>query len=122
MINGHTELIAHIGYPTHTFKSPMIYNPYFNEAGINAVVVPMGCTAENYPVFLKSVFTLENIRGALITMPHKVSTVSLLDEVTATRTVAVTSSSKLTVLTLCGMVINAPRMFSSVNTDLRKTG
>ena len=27
MINGNTEIIAHIGYPTHTFKSPMIYNP-----------------------------------------------------------------------------------------------
>ncbi|WP_416558915.1 shikimate dehydrogenase family protein [Limnohabitans sp. yimb22184] len=88
MINGYTELIAHIGYPTHTFKSPMIYNPYFEEAGINAVVVPMGCKSDNYPVFLKSVFTLENIRGALITMPHKVTTVGLLDEVTATVRVA----------------------------------
>ena len=88
MINGHTELIAHIGYPTHTFKSPMIYNPYFEEAGINAVVVPMGCQSAHYPGFLKSVFTLENIRGALITMPHKVSTVGLLDEVTATVRVA----------------------------------
>ncbi|WP_090045711.1 shikimate dehydrogenase [Limnohabitans sp. 2KL-27] len=88
MINGNTELIAHIGYPTHTFKSPMIYNPYFEEAGINAVVVPMGCQAQNYPLFLKSVFTLENIRGALITMPHKVSTVGLLDAVTATVRVA----------------------------------
>jgi shikimate dehydrogenase len=88
MINGNTELIAHIGYPTHTFKSPMIYNPYFEETGINAVVVPMGCKSENYPNFLKSVFTLENIRGALITMPHKVSTVGLLDEVTATVRVA----------------------------------
>ena len=88
MINGHTEIIAHIGYPTHTFKSPMIYNPYFEEAGINAVVVPMGCKAEHYPVFLKSVFTLENIRGALITMPHKVSTVALIDEVTAAVRVA----------------------------------
>jgi len=88
MINGHTELIAHIGYPTHTFKSPMIYNPYFEEAGINAVVVPMGCKPEHYPQFLQSVFTLENIRGALITMPHKVTTVGLLDEVTATVRVA----------------------------------
>jgi shikimate dehydrogenase len=88
MINGNTELIAHIGHPTHTFKSPMIYNPYFAEAGINAVVVPMGCKAENYPAFLRSVFTLENIRGALITMPHKVSTVGLLDDVTATVRVA----------------------------------
>ena len=46
MIRGTTELVAHIGYPTHTFKSPMIYNPYFEQAGIDAVVVPMGCKAE----------------------------------------------------------------------------
>ena len=88
MINGNTELIAHIGYPTHTFKSPMIYNPYFEEAGINAVVVPMGCQSEHFPQFLKSVFLLDNIRGALITMPHKVTTVGLLDEVTASVRVA----------------------------------
>ena len=88
MINGNTEIIAHIGYPTHSFKSPMIYNPYFEQAGINAVVVPMGCQTPDYPAFLKSVFTLTNIRGALITMPHKVVTVGLLDEVTPTVKVA----------------------------------
>mgnify|MGYP000210963044 FL=1 len=88
MINGNTEIIAHIGYPTHTFKSPMIYNPYFEDAGINAVVVPMGCKAEHFPAYLKAVFSLENIRGALITMPHKVTVVGLLDEVTPTVRVA----------------------------------
>jgi shikimate dehydrogenase len=82
MIRGTTELVAHIGYPTHTFKSPMIYNPYFEQAGVDAVVVPMSCKSEQYPAFLKSVFTLTNLRGAIITMPHKVSTVSLLDEQT----------------------------------------
>ena len=55
MIDGNTILIAHLGYPTTTFKAPMIYNPYFRKAGINAAVV---------------------------TMPHKVTTVKLLDEVT----------------------------------------
>ena len=79
MIRGTTALVAHIGWPTHAFKAPMIYNPYFERAGIDAVVVPMGCRAEHYPDFLRAVFTLENIRGALITMPHKVSTVNLLD-------------------------------------------
>jgi shikimate dehydrogenase len=88
MINGNTELIAHIGYPTHRFKSPQIYNPYFEQTGINAVVVPMGCQPPDYPAFLKAVFSLSNIRGALITMPHKVTTVGLLDEVTATVRVA----------------------------------
>ena len=80
-INGHTEVIAHIGFPTHSFKAPMIYNPYFEQQGINALVVPMGCRAEDYPVFLRAIFKLNNIRGALITMPHKVSTLALLDEV-----------------------------------------
>ena len=81
LINGHTEVIAHIGFPTHAFKAPMIYNPYFEQQGINALVVPMGCKAEDYPVFLRAIFKLSNVRGALITMPHKVSTLALLDEV-----------------------------------------
>jgi shikimate dehydrogenase len=81
MIRGTTSLIAHIGYPTHAFKSPMIYNPWFEQAGVDAVVVPMACRAEHYPAFLKSVFSLANIRGALITMPHKVTTAGLLDTV-----------------------------------------
>ncbi len=84
MIDGHTELIAHIGYPTHTFKSPQIYNPYFAAAGIPAVVVPMACQARHFDAFLPAVFGLDNVRGALITMPHKVSVVDLLDEVTPT--------------------------------------
>jgi hypothetical protein len=88
MIRGSTALIAHIGWPTHTFKSPMIYNPYFEQAGVDAVVVPMGCQAEQFAAFLKAVFSLENIRGALITMPHKMSTVALLDEATPTVKIA----------------------------------
>ncbi len=87
-ITGHTELIAHLGYPTHAFKAPMIYNPWFESAGINAVVVPMGCKPELFPALLPSLFGLTNIRGALITMPHKVSVVDLLDEVTPTVKVA----------------------------------
>jgi shikimate dehydrogenase len=73
MINGNTEIIAYIGFPTHAFKAPMIYNPWFDKKGINAIVVPMSCRAADYPGHLRSVFKLTNIRGALITMPHKVS-------------------------------------------------
>jgi shikimate dehydrogenase len=88
MITGRTTLIAHLGYPTETFKAPMIYNPYFEQAGIDAVVVPMGVRAEEYPPFLKLLFRLSNIGGALVTMPHKVTTVGLLDEVTPTVRIA----------------------------------
>lgn len=81
VINGHTELIAHLGFPTHSFKAPMIYNPWFDKAGVNVRVIPMGCKPEEFSEFLKLVFKLSNIRGALITMPHKVTTIGLLDEV-----------------------------------------
>ncbi|WHZ33345.1 shikimate dehydrogenase [Sagittula sp. MA-2] len=88
MISGHTKLIAHLGYPTTSFKAPLIYNPYFESRGIDAVVVPMGCKAEDYPYFLQHVFRLSNILGALVTMPHKVTTVALLDDVLTTARVA----------------------------------
>jgi shikimate dehydrogenase len=88
MITGKTTLIAHLGYPTAAFKAPMIYNPYFEKAGIDAVVVPMGVQAEDYPAFLRQLVTVTNLRGALVTMPHKVTTVALADEVTPTATIA----------------------------------
>jgi len=88
MISGKTTLIAHLGYPTEAFKAPMIYNPYFEKAGIDAVVMPMGVKTEDYAQVLKALFRLTNIRGALVTMPHKVTTVALLDEVTPTVQIA----------------------------------
>jgi shikimate dehydrogenase len=81
MIDGSTRFIAHIGFPTHAFKSPLIYNPYFEHEGINVVVVPMARRAEHYADFLKRVFSLDNVQGALVTMPHKVTTAGLLDDV-----------------------------------------
>ena len=81
MISGNTTLIAHLGYPTYTFKSSLICNPWFDRNGIDAAVVPMGIRPEDYPPFFRSVFTLTNLRGALVTMPHKVITMELVDEI-----------------------------------------
>jgi shikimate dehydrogenase len=81
MINGRTTIIAHLGYPTETFTAPMIYNPWFERRGINAVVVPMAVKAEDYEASLRPLFRVGNVHGALVTMPHKVTTARLLDEV-----------------------------------------
>ena len=48
MLNGDTKIIAHVGYPTTTFKSSMIYNPWFEKHGINAAVVPLGVKSEDF--------------------------------------------------------------------------
>ena len=84
VISGHTRFLAHLGVPTESFKAPMIYNPWFESRDIDAVVVPMGCEAEDFAAFLPLVFRMRNIAGALITMPHKMSVVDLLDEASTT--------------------------------------
>src|SRR4051794_8842333 len=88
MISGKTSLIAHIGYPTDTFKAPLIYNPWFDAHGIDTIVVPMGVKVEDYPSTLRAVFNMTNVRGALITMPHKVTTLALADKVSTTGEIA----------------------------------
>jgi shikimate dehydrogenase len=88
MINGDTILIAHLGYPTKSFRAPMIYNPYFEKIGLNAIVMPMGVKAEDYAEVLKALFALTNIRGALVTMPHKVTTLAFMDEISTTARIA----------------------------------
>jgi shikimate dehydrogenase len=88
MLSGTTTLIAHLGYPTHAFKAPLVYNPWFEQNGIDAVVVPMGVQAADYPEFFRALFSMTNIRGALVTMPHKVTTTRLVDDLSQTARVA----------------------------------
>jgi len=79
-INGNTLVVPHIGYPTGSFRAPMIYNPWFEKHGIDAVVVPLAVTAEDFPPVVEGLRRMRNVRGALITMPHKVAVVGFLDE------------------------------------------
>lgn len=81
MISGKTSLLPLFGYPTEAFKAPLIYNPWFEAKGIDTVVVPMGVKPEDFPAVFRAVFQMSNIPGALITMPHKIATVELLDGV-----------------------------------------
>jgi shikimate dehydrogenase len=95
MLSGKTTLIAHIGWPTESFKAPMIYNPWFEKKGIDAAVIPMGVKPEDYPTSLKSILRFTNLRGALVTMPHKVVTNALVDELTPTAKIAGASNAIL---------------------------
>ena len=88
MITGNTRLLAHIGYPTQTFRSPMIYNPWFAHVGEDVVVVPFASQPDRYPDLLRALFGTGNVVGALITMPHKSTTPALLDRVSVAARIA----------------------------------
>lgn len=88
MVTGRGKFIAHVGYPTESFKAPMIYNPWFEARGIDAIVVPMGVPAAEFGAVMPALLRVTTLHGALLTMPHKVSVLALADEVTPTAQIA----------------------------------
>jgi shikimate dehydrogenase len=48
----------------------------------------MGVRREGYAGFLPNLFKLTNIRGALLTTPHKMTALSLVDEVSTSAKIA----------------------------------
>jgi len=81
MLSGNSKIIAHIGWPTHSFKSSLIYNPWFEKQGIDACVVPMGLLPQYFDSAFPGIMAMGNVCGALITMPYKVRVLPLLTEV-----------------------------------------
>jgi shikimate dehydrogenase len=88
VITGRGKVIAHIGYPTTSFKASMIYNPWFEAKRIDAIVTPLGIKSEDFSTLFPSLFRITTLHGALITMPHKVAVSAMLDELTVTARIA----------------------------------
>jgi len=81
MLSGKSTIIAHMGWPTHSFKSSLIYNPWFDTHGIDACVVPMGLLPDYFDTAFAGIMAMSNVCGALITMPYKVRVLPLLADV-----------------------------------------
>lgn len=88
MINGHTKFLTLLGDPIHSVKAPMIYNPYLREQHINTILLPIEVTSAEFSMVLKSLMLIKNFVGSLITMPHKVNAVDLVDELNTTAKIA----------------------------------
>lgn len=80
MIGGETILFPILGYPVAQVKAPGLFNAYFQKVGIDATVVPLAVPPELYPGYLRTLFCAENVRGALITIPHKKTTAEIVDD------------------------------------------
>ena len=87
-INGHTRFLTLLGQPISTVKAPMIYNPYFKEQEINTVLLPMEVKPEQLTTLLSTLFTVPNFVGSLITMPHKISVMEMLDVISPAAAIA----------------------------------
>ena len=81
MITGKTALCGIIGHPIGHVRVPMAFNERFARDGIDAVSLPFDSRPEHFEAAIGGLRALENLRGFVVTAPHKQAMVGLCDEV-----------------------------------------
>jgi len=78
-ITGATTLLAVLGDPISHAASPALANARLVARGIDACLVPWQVPAAQLPAAVRALRAVRNLRGAIITMPHKIAVMSELD-------------------------------------------
>ena len=78
-LTGRTALFAILGDPIAQAGSPMLFNAAFRRRGWPAVLVPMHVTAEALATTLRGLRGIGNLRGLVLTTPHKTAALDLVD-------------------------------------------
>jgi shikimate dehydrogenase len=81
LIDGATRLFAIVGDPIGQVKSPVVFNPRFAAAGINAVLVPVHVRPEAFDATMRGLMAFGNLDGIMVTVPYKARVLPLLDHV-----------------------------------------
>jgi shikimate dehydrogenase len=79
-VSGATEVYLILGDPVEQVRAPESFNLIFATLGINAVLVPVHLPAAHVQDFVRAAFSAHNIKGLLLTIPHKSLVMDLLDE------------------------------------------
>jgi shikimate dehydrogenase len=81
-ITGHTRTYAHIGHPISHVRTPALYNELLRQRDIDVVVVPIDVSPDDLATMISAFRGWKNLAGIGVTIPHKESMVSLVDELT----------------------------------------
>jgi shikimate dehydrogenase len=80
-LSGSTALYAILGDPIAQVASPALFNTAFRERGIDAVMVAMHVPAAGLHGVMQTFRIVPNFAGLIVTVPHKVAAVSLVDRI-----------------------------------------
>lgn len=78
-LSGRTELYAIIGDPIAQAGSPAAFNSAFRQSGRQAVLVPAHVSASGLASFITGLRQVQNLRGLIITKPHKIAILPFVD-------------------------------------------
>ena len=76
---GTTIFYTMIGTPIVQVKSPFIYNSYFAEHGIDAVMIAMDVPSDQVKDHFELMRAISNFGGCIVTIPHKQAAVDSMD-------------------------------------------
>jgi shikimate dehydrogenase len=80
---GKTHLYAILAHPVAHVRAAEFYNPVFQARGVDAFLVPLHVLPEDLAEVVPRLKKLRNLRGLLLTIPHKEAMVRLCDELGA---------------------------------------
>lgn len=79
MIRGTTRVAAVIGWPVEHSRSPQMFEAAFAEAGLDAVMIPIGVPPESFAQVVGALRAMHAF-GACVTLPHKLAAAAVCDE------------------------------------------
>jgi shikimate dehydrogenase len=79
LVRGATDVIFTVANPVAQAKAPEVLNRVFARLGVDAVVVPVKADDAHFEAFLRGVLGAQNVRGMLVSIPHKTRLMALLD-------------------------------------------
>jgi shikimate dehydrogenase len=77
---GKTHLYAILAHPVTHVRAAEFYNPVFQARGVDAFLVPLHVLPEDLIEVVPRLKKLRNLRGLLLTIPHKEGMARLCDE------------------------------------------
>jgi shikimate dehydrogenase len=72
-LDGATRVYFEVGDPIAQVKAPAQMTRGFAQRGINAVLVPMHVTVQDFDEFMRGAARGKNVDGMIITVPHKLT-------------------------------------------------
>lgn len=104
-IKGTSLLLAILGDPVTKVKSTDMVNQALFDAGIDAILVPLHVSSFGLGQAMQSLRVVENLKGVIITTPHKNAVIPFLDEMD--RSVQIIGSCNLIKKTTEGRLVGA---------------
>lgn len=79
-LSGKTHLYAILAHPVAHVRAPEFFNPVFAAHGLDAFIIPLHVLPEDLADLVPRLHKLRNLRGLVLTIPHKQAMARLCDE------------------------------------------